>query len=102
MALQRTQSLSTSTMTATNIAGHIGRKGELIMVNHNGVYKLHLMDGITPGGLLLDTSSQRPKGGGFEPVLSPSTMSVEYLVIAGGGGGGGDGVVVTVQLHVPS
>ena len=37
------------------------------MVNHDGVYKLHLMDGITPGGLLLDTSSQRPKGGGFEP-----------------------------------
>ncbi len=68
MALQRTQSLSTSTMTATNIAGHKGRKGELIMVtdSDNGTVTLHLMDGITEGGLPLDTSSQRPKGGGFE------------------------------------
>ena len=72
MALQRTQSLSTSTMTATNIAGHKGRKGELIMVTNpdNGTVTLHLMDGITEGGLPLNTSSQRPKGGGFEETPS--------------------------------
>ena len=66
MALQRTQSLSTSTMTAANIAGHTGRKGELIMVTDGDAVTLHLMDGITPGGLPLNTSSQRPSGGGFE------------------------------------
>ena len=37
------------------------------MVTDGDAVTLHLMDGITPGGLPLNTSSQRPKGGGFEP-----------------------------------
>ena len=38
----------------------------MVTDSDNGTVTLHLMDGITEGGLPLDTSSQRPKGGGFE------------------------------------
>ena len=63
MSLQRTKTLSTLKLTDSEIQNYKGRRGELVMVSHSNGVKLHLMDGITNGGLVINTSTQRPEGG---------------------------------------
>ena len=58
MALQRTQSLTTTKIAKGSAAGHIGMKGELTVsdsLKDDNTVDLRLHDGITEGGVLLDS-----------------------------------------------
>ena len=97
MALQRTQSLTTTKIPKDNAAGHIGMKGELTVTQDGDDIKLYLHDGVTLGGHAIlahkvedwaaaQAAADLRSGGPITAI-----PGVEYLVIAGGGGGGGDG-----------
>ena len=91
MALQRTQSLTTTKIPKDNAAGHIGMKGELTVTQDGDDIKLYLHDGVTPGGHAISTHKVEDWAAAQAAANqnSGSSIPVEFLVVGGGGGGGG-------------